>query len=48
MEKLEKLSNTIVNYSINVKDKDRVLIQYENETCKPLIKIFIKMVGYLL
>ena len=41
-EKLIKLSNTIVNYSIKVKENDRVLIQYESSMCKPLIKCLIK------
>ena len=41
-ERLKKLSNTIVNYSIEVKENDRVLIQYENSECKPLIKCLIK------
>jgi len=40
-ERIKKLSNTIVNYSINVKENDRVLIQYENSDCKPLIKCLI-------
>ena len=41
-ERLKKLSNTIVNYSVKVKENDRVLIQYENSECKPLIKCLIK------
>ena len=41
-ERLKKLSNTIVNYSIDVKENDRVLIQYENSICNPLIKCLIK------
>ena len=41
-ERLNKLSSTIVNYSIKVKENDRVLIQYENSMCKPLIKCLIK------
>jgi len=41
-KRLEKLSNTIVNYSIKVKENDRVLIQYENSECNPLIKYLIK------
>ena len=41
-ERLKKLSKTIVNYSINVKENDRVLIQYESSECKPLIKCLIK------
>lgn len=40
--RLEKLSNTIVNYSIKVKENDRVLIQYESSKCNPLIKCLIK------
>lgn len=40
--RIEKLSNTIVNYSISVKENDRVLIQYENDRCKPLVKCLIK------
>ena len=41
-ERLKKLSNTIVNYSVRVKENDRVLIQYENSECNPLIKYLIK------
>ena len=41
-KRLEKLSNTIVNYSIKVKENDRGLIQYENSECKPLVKCLIK------
>ena len=41
-ERLKKLSNTIVNYSISVKENDRVLIQYESSKCNPLIKYLIK------
>ena len=37
-----KLSNTIVNYSIKVRENDRVLIQYESDECNPLIKCLIK------
>ena len=40
-ERIIKLSNTIVNYSVSVKENDRVLIQYENEACKPLVKQLI-------
>lgn len=39
--RIEKLSNTIVNYSVSVKENDRVLIQYENDACKPLVKCLI-------
>ena len=41
-ERIINLSNTIVNYSIKVKENDRVIIQYESNECKPLIKCLIK------
>lgn len=41
-KRIEKLSDTIVNYSVNIKDGDRVLIQYESSKCNPLIKCLIK------
>lgn len=41
-KRLEQLSNTIVNYSIKVKENDKVLIQYESSNCNPLIKYLIK------
>jgi len=41
-ERLKQLSNTIVNYSVKVKENDRVLIQYESNKCNPLIKCLIK------
>lgn len=40
-ERIKKLSNTIVNYSVNVKENDKVLIQYESSECKPLVKCLI-------
>ena len=40
--RIEKLSNTIVNYSVSVKEDDRVLIQYESKECMPLVKCLIK------
>ena len=39
---LEKLSKTIVDYSIGVKENDKVLIQYESSMCNPLVKCLIK------
>ncbi len=39
---LEKLSKTIVNYSIGVKENDKVLIQYESSMCNSLVKCLIK------
>jgi len=41
-ERLKKLSEIIVNYSIKVSENDRVLIQYESTKCNPLIKFLIK------
>ena len=41
-ERLKKLSSTIVNYSVDIKENDRVLIQYESDKCNPLIKCLIK------
>lgn len=41
-KRIEQLSNTIVNYSINVKENDRVLIQYESTNCNPIVKCLIK------
>ena len=41
-ERLLKLSETIINYSIKVKENDRVLIQYESSVCNPLVKCLIK------
>ena len=40
-ERIEKLSKTIVDYSIKVKENDRVLIQYEDSKCNPLVKKLI-------
>ena len=40
-KRLEKLSKTIVDYSIGVKKGDRVLIQYEDSKCNPLVKLLI-------
>ena len=40
-KRLEKLSKTIVDYSIEVKKGDRVLIQYEDSKCNPLVKLLI-------
>ena len=41
-ERLKKLSKTIVDYSVNIKKGDRVLIQYESSMCKPFVKYLIK------
>ena len=39
---LEKLSSIIVNYSIVVKEKERVLITIQNIECKPICKYLVK------
>lgn len=38
----EKLSKTIVNYSLKIKENDRVLIQYTKDRCKEFVKLLIK------
>ena len=40
-DRIKKLSSTIVEYSVSVKKNDRVLIQYESDMCKPLVKCLI-------
>lgn len=40
MEK--KLSQIIVNYSLKIKENDRVLITYMSDSCKEFVKILIK------
>ena len=41
-ERVKKLSNVLVNYSCRVQKGDKVLVSYEGECCKPLIKQLIK------
>ena len=41
-KRIEKLSKTIVDYSIEIKEGDRVLIQYDDSKCNPLVKQLIK------
>ena len=41
-ERIKTLSRTIVDYSVNIKEHDRVLIQYESSMCNPLVKCLIK------
>ena len=36
-EKIEILSDTITNYSLNIQPNDRVLITYQSSECHPLI-----------
>lgn len=38
----EKLSSTLVNYSLSVKENEKVLITYYDESCKNLVKNLIK------
>ena len=44
MDKLECLSETIVDYSLNVKENDRVLITCHTERPKDLVKLLIKKI----
>jgi len=41
-ERIKKLSDGLVHYSCNVQKGERVLIDYEGECCKPLVKQLIK------
>ena len=40
-ERIKKLSKTIVDYSVKIKENDKVLIQYESSECKPLVKCLV-------
>lgn len=41
---IQKLSQTIVEYAIKVKENDRVLITYESVECHPLVKVLVKKI----
>ena len=41
-DRIKKLSGVLTNYSCDIKKGDKVLISYEGECCKPLIKQLIK------
>ena len=41
-DRVKKLSDVLVNYSCNVQNGDKVLISYEGDLCKPLIKQLIR------
>jgi aminopeptidase len=41
-ERLKKLSKALVGYSCDVQKGEKVLVSYEGEACKPLIKQLIK------
>jgi len=43
-EKIKKLANTIVNYSINVQKGERVRITYEDKECSVLVKEIVRLV----
>lgn len=40
--RVKQLSDVLVNYSCNVQKNEKVLINYEGECCKPLVKQLIK------
>lgn len=40
--KVKQLADVLVNYSCNVQKNEKVLINYEGECCKPLVKQLIK------
>lgn len=40
--RLKQLADVLVNYSCNVQKNEKVLINYEGECCKPLVKQLIK------
>ncbi len=40
--RIKKLSNVLVNYSTNIQDGEKVLIEFEGEECLPLIRQIIK------
>jgi aminopeptidase len=42
--KIEKLCSTIVDYSLEVKPNDRVLITYQHSKCSDLVKCLIKKI----
>ena len=41
-ERIKKLSDVLVHYSCNIQKGDKVLITYEGDFCKPLIKQLIR------
>ena len=42
MGKIEQLSKTIVDYSIDVRQDERVLIMYESDRCSYFVKTLIR------
>lgn len=43
-DKIDKLSDTIVNYSLRLKPYEKVLITYQDINCTPLVKNLIKKI----
>ena len=43
-EKIKKLADIIVNYSLDVKEDEKVLITYQSSDCNNLVKELIKMI----
>lgn len=43
-EKINKLSDIIINYSLKLKSNEKVLITYQDSKCTPLIKSLIKKI----
>jgi len=44
-EKIKKLANTIVNYSLNIKENEKILITYQSTECIPLVKELINSIN---
>ena len=42
MERIEKLSEIIVNHSIKVKEKEKVLITYQSNETMPLVRALVE------
>ena len=45
--RVKQLADVLVNYSCNVQKNEKVLINYEGECCKPLVKQLIKNMPYV-
>ena len=43
-EKIDILSDTITDYSLDIKPNDRVLITYQSSECHPLVKTLIRKI----
>ena len=40
--RIDKLASLLVHYSCNVQQGEKVLVSYEGEECKPLVRQIIK------